>query len=341
VPWFALWLLALAFISLAAARLYVVRLNPEVVFFRTAVGLKRAWARNLPADKRPRVIFAGGSSCHTSIDTSRLLQRNVRALNMGLGAGLGLKFLTRFALSEAKPGDTLILAVEPELFTSSLTDPALAVQLSRALNAPELLRDDNSPACPVRSALALRPGAHHVFMAIGKLLGGRPLDRYGIAELSPCGWHPMRAHSDFKGRSFQPGELSSDARKFLGWLRKWCATNELRLAYSMPWSYVSPEDARVSREQNRNFLLQIAAYMPVLKDPMLGAYSVREHYADTALHLDTEGAALRTDRVAQQLTNWSVWSSAELAELRFSDDGIVHQKAALASRVETVEKAGN
>lgn len=342
MPWFAVWLLAVAFMSWAAASFYSLFLNPEISFYRTAARVKHAWARQLPRESGPRVIFAGGSSCLTSINTLRLLERNVRALNMGMGAGFGAKFLARFALSEVRPGDTLVLALEPDLLMRRLDDPAMAVQLSYSLSAPELLSAPGSPPpSRVRAALALRPGAYHVFTLIGKLIGGRPLYRYNVAELSPCGWQHVPLRWNFAAESPYKGQLSDDARKFFASLRDWCASNDVRLAYSMPWSYVPAREAREFREQSRNLLLQIAAYMPVLKDPSLGAYCVREHFTDTALHLDSEGAALRTDSVAQQLTSWSVWSSAELAELRFSDGGVALERAALASSAESALKKEN
>jgi hypothetical protein len=339
VPWFALWLIALAFVSLTVARFYTVRFNPEVLFWRDSARVKQAWARQCPAEKGARMIFAGGSSCFTSINTSRLVQHNVRALNMGLGAGLGVRFLTQFALSEVKPGDTLVVAIEPPLLIAPMNHPALAVQLSEAMNAPELLQSPDAPEpSAVRAALAMRPGAYHAFTLLGKALRGRPLFRYNMSQVSQSGWQRLDLHWEFAPVVPYRAELSQDVHKLLAWLRDWSAANHVRLVYSMPWCYVSETEANTFREHSRNLLLQIAAYMPVLKDPLLGAYCVRKHYGDTALHLDAEGAALRTDSIAQQLTNWSVWSSAELAELRFSKDGAVNERTSLASRVEDAKK---
>ena len=339
MPWFALWLIALAFTSLAVARFYTVRLNPEVLFWRDSARVKQAWARQCPTENGSRVIFVGGSSCFTSIDTSRLVQRNVRALNMGLGAGLGVRFLTQFALSEVKPGDTLVLAIEPDLLIAPMNHPALAVQLSQAMNAPELLRTPDAPeSFVVRSALAMRPGAYHAFTLLGKVLRGRPLYRYNMSQVSQSGWQRVDLHWDFKPEAPYRAELSQDARKLLAWLREWSAVHHVRLVYSMPWCYVPEAGAAAFREHSRNFLLEIASYMPVLKDPILGAYCVRQHYGDTALHLDAVGAALRTDSVAEQLTNWSVWSPSELAQMRFSDDNAASEAGSLASRVEGTKK---
>ena len=174
---------------------------------------------------------------------------------------------------------------------------------------------------------------------MGKLLRGRPLYRYNISEVNPSGWHRVDLHWDFEAQSPYAAELSNDAHKLLDWLRQWCATNRIRLAYSLPWTFVPAEQAGTFREHSRNLLLQIAAHVPVLKDPALGAYCVRERYSDTALHLDAEGAALRTDTLAQQLTNWSVWSSEELAQLNPSES--VAKQTSFAARPKGAATEGN
>jgi len=52
--------------------------------------------------------------------------------------------------------------------------------------------------------------------------------------------------------------------------------------------------------------------MPVLKDPRLGSYSVKEHFADTPSHLVAASARLRTDELADQLQRRQFWTRAEL-----------------------------
>ena len=329
--------------SWAVGSFYTVHFNPEIAFLRDSTRVKQAWARQLPAAKGPRVIFVGGSSCFTQLDAARLVERhNVRAINMGLGAGLGPNFLTRVGLSEVQAGDTLIVTIEPHLLTAPLREPAMAVQLSHALDAPDLLRHPWTDAVqpgPVSLGLSLRPGAFHMFTLIGKFLTGRPLYRYSISDVSPSGWHQVNLRRDFFSGSPYQLELSTDARRLLNWLSVWCADNHIRVAYSLPWCYVPAKEARKFREHSRNLLLQIAAQMPVLKDTALGAHSVRELYSDNAMHLDPQGAVLRTDSLAQQLINWSVWSTEELAHLDFSES--VTKQASLAARPDQASTEGN
>jgi hypothetical protein len=106
--------------------------------------------------------------------------------------------------------------------------------------------------------------------------------------------------------------LSHEAENLLGWLRDWSTAHRVRVAYSMPWMCVDPRDVTVIQRSNAAFLQQVAQYLPVLKDPHLGASTTREYFADTINHLTPEGSALRTDSLAQQLQAWDVWKNQEL-----------------------------
>jgi hypothetical protein len=103
--------------------------------------------------------------------------------------------------------------------------------------------------------------------------------------------------------------------EYLRSLRDWCRDHEVRLAYSIPWGYTPPTELDQFRRENARFLLQVLEVIPVLRDPRLGAYSVREHFSDSVWHLTEEGAALRTDELARQLKDWDVWSRPELEQL--------------------------
>jgi hypothetical protein len=62
-------------------------------------------------------------------------------------------------------------------------------------------------------------------------------------------------------------------------------------------------------------LLEVSEFIPVLRDSRLGAYTVREHFSDTSLHLTEEGATLRSDEFAEQVKDWKVWTHEELRQL--------------------------
>ena len=136
-------------------------------------------------------LVCGGSSSAFSINGERMLrEQGLPVVNMGMGAGYGARFLTRWALSETRLGDTLIVALEPGLLKGALTDTTEAVHLSYALHQPGLLRNlDNSAAFSLASQLLmLRPGGSHLVTLAAKIAGGKLLYGYRTEDINPSGW---------------------------------------------------------------------------------------------------------------------------------------------------------
>jgi hypothetical protein len=61
--------------------------------------------------------------------------------------------------------------------------------------------------------------------------------------------------------------------------------------------------------------LQVMEFVPVLRDPILGANTHVNHFSDTIWHLNEEGSALRTDGLAGQLFDLQTWGVEELQRL--------------------------
>ena len=317
-PFTAVRLTAVAVVSWALGAAYTVWLNPEVVFFKRAAALKLDWSRRMAQEHRTKTVFFGGSSCTFAINNGRLLsEHQLPAANLGLGAGMGPRVLTRFAWPEVQRGDTLIMAMEPGLLTNPLDDPMLGVQFSLALGRPELMAagDDLEPRATAAKAadlLRLRPGGYHAFTLLGKLVSSQPLYRYHLSDFQPSGWQQTAVRRPLASATARELHLSADARRLLGSLRAGCEQKGVRLAYSLPWVYVTAENLAAFQAANRRFLAEVAEYLPVISDPRLGAYPVREHFADTLWHLTEEGARVRTDELARQIKDWQVWSGSEL-----------------------------
>jgi hypothetical protein len=282
-----------------------------------AARIKQAWAEKMGQEHKTKVLVYGGSSCAFSINGERMLgEQGLPVVNMGLGAGFGARFLTRWAISEARPGDTLIVALEPGLLGGELTDTSGAVQLSYALHQPGLLRDlDNSSTLPLASQLLmLRPDGSHLVTLVAKIVGGKPLFRYRTQDINPSGWiqTAVRLPVETPGPA---GALSTQSRKLLEDLAGWCRQRNVRLAYSIPWGFTTPDEQVSFQHQNAAFLLQMAELMPVLKDPALGVCTNREYYAETGWHLTRAGSNLRSDSLSYQIKEWSTWKANELRTL--------------------------
>jgi hypothetical protein len=319
LPWRALRLAAAALVTLVIAAVYTLRLNPEIRFYKHAALVKLGWAEKLSREQGVKIIVCGGSSTAFSIDGERMLQQHgLPTANFGLHAGMEPLFLAAIAAQSARPGDTVVLALEPGLLMTPFQSPDLAAQMGTALRRPDLIHASGLTGEPVhwvRNCLSLRPGAYHFFTLLGKIALRKPLYRYAPEEVQASGWQRAKDIRPIPDQGLAEGRLCPDARRLLMVLKNWGHTNRVQVVYSLPWGWVTEDRLRPFQRMNVRFLREVAAILPVLKDPALGAYRVREHFSDSHWHLTAEGAAARSDSLAAQLKSRSFWSQQELEQL--------------------------
>jgi len=316
-------LFGLAAMSVAAwvgAAFYTLKFNPEIQNFKQGARIKLAWVRSLPDPSAARLIVFGGSSSTFSFDGELALKEfNQPALNLALGAGMGAKVLTRFAAAHARAGDTLVMAMEPALWIGTLEPPQLGTQFAIACGEPNLAGAGLEvwPAPPLGAAdylAALRPGGGHVVAMLVKILSRRELYRYRIADYLPSGQQVTKVRlTPTAPRG--PGVPSAESRQFLSGLAEWCRLRGIALIYSIPWGYCPEGELADFRRENVAFLAAVSEFMPVLEDERLGAYPVVGHFADTAWHLNREGAAVRTRAMLEAHRAGRFHSRAGLLEL--------------------------
>lgn len=280
--------------------------------FDLAMTAKRQkWARKLTAEHGAKYIVMGGSSTAFGIDSDYLLrEEKIVMANFGMTAGLGPKVIAQTALAEARPGDTVLLAFEPGLLVGSSAPVAYSVQMAFRVGHPEWVTEDSLgvPGFSWPAAvLALRPGAYRFLAQVGKNVLGMPAFRYRVED-SPgeSGFLTTAVRAPIGDTPRRP-LLSDEGAALLTGIRDWCAARQIRCFYVLPWGYCRPEAAEAFRQENRYFVAQVSAFVPVLQDPMLGAYAVPEHFADTNWHLTTEGARVRTRALARHLRAGDVW----------------------------------
>lgn len=312
-PRWALTLIAVAALVWASGAAYTLRMNPEVAFFRFGDRQKQGWLRQMRASHTHVTLVYGGSSVATSIDGRRLLERHgLPVVNLGLGAGMGAKVLSRYALEHVEPGDTLLIGLEPALLVGTIELEPLGVQFALGTGQPGLLREGGWIDWP-SALLDLRPGGYHVITLAGKLALRKPLYRYALREFQDDGRQVVEPRLDLTGAEAGNLRLSADGRALLVFIRDTCASRGVRVAYSMSWHYCRQESAGALRRCHLRFLGDVSEILPVLKDPSLGVHVDPRHFADTTAHPTSEGAALRTDELAASLKTWGVWTPAELA----------------------------
>ena len=318
-PRLAAGLVLLALGAWAGSAVYSTRYNPQTRFFVEQARLQDRWARKMEREHGRKVIVTGGSSTMFSIIGEQMLgQHGLPTVNMGLSAGMGAQVIVSRALPELRTGDTLVLALEPGLLTSPLEPLTLGVQFSYAMGHPEWATApllDGVPLSKGSSLLELRPDAYHVCTLAGKILSRRPLFRYQVGDVASSGWSHTAVRFPLNGPNEHGSELSADGRRFLHSLRQWCDEHQIRVVYSLPWSYCPKSAEKAFQRSNLRTLLQIDEFIPVLNDPMLGADSDLTHFADTAWHLNEDGSRLRTESLGRQLTDWRVWQPGELRRI--------------------------
>ena len=189
---------------------------------------------------------------------------------MAAAPGWGPLFSTESVLAQARPGDTLIVALEPGLLTDPLDQLAEGVQFSFAAHHAEWVLHPVLGVSQMNwfEALnALRPGGAHSFTLLSKVAAHKPLLRYHASDYRPSGFEqtPVRVRPIVLAG--HGADLSPDAGVLLRNLRAWCDQRHVRVAYSMPWSYATPDQARAFQRSNIRLLLEINQFIPILKDP--------------------------------------------------------------------------
>jgi len=289
-----------------AGAVYTLHFNVEMRLTRFMLERKLDWIRNrLPAERR--VIVFGGSSSSFSISPTHALQQGVPIGNLGMGAGIGAKALTRLALSEARRGDILVMALEPELLSGDGRVTLIGAQSAIVLGRPGLASESEDPDPAVRGEWgpwfwALRPGGYHVVTMLGKLIQGRPLYRYRAEDFFEDGQQQTEVRGELAGFRGEPTPQLSDWGR--GWIRRtrvYCEARGVELVYALPWTFTDPAHATEVQRRHAAFLEQVAQEVEVLPDERLGVVTEREWYCDTQFHMTLEGSRIRTDALMKGL----------------------------------------
>ncbi len=285
---------------------YTLHLNVEMQLTRFMLERKLSWIRNrLPADGR--VLVFGGSSSSFSISPAHALERGVPLGNLGMGAGIGAKALTRLALAEARRGDVLVMALEPELLSGDGTITLIGAQSAIVLGRPGLASgsedpDPNADAGWSPWFWALRPGGHHAVTMLGKVLQRRPLYRYAAADFFEDGQQQTEVRGELGGFRGEPlPRLSEWGRQWIRRTRGWCEANGVELVYALPWTYTDPAHADEVRRRHGAFVAQVAEELEVLPDSRMGVVTERDWYCDTQFHMTLEGSRIRTGALVDAL----------------------------------------
>ena len=128
-----------------------------------------------------------------------------------------------------------------------------------------------------------------------------PLFHYDVGEIKPSGLVNTPIHHTPDATPMDGGTISPSCGALLRSLSDWSRTNRVRLCYSLPIAWSSPDHAPEFQRHNAKFLLEVSRFLSIMKDDRLGAHTNADWFADDAWHLTAAGAAVRTDELAAQL----------------------------------------
>lgn len=319
------FILTAVVLSFCINRLYEYYLRPESLFFKDCLRASTKWNESLRQDAAPCYIFSGGSEVRMAIEPQVMLEKHgVKAVNVGLQAGNGVRCNTQIALSFLRKGDTLLLSYIPGnyflkhdgvthkginfcydvLDKSAFFDGIIPVS---AYSVASLIRGDVSNYTIHLLRLLMRPDCIYRYACVRN------------ARITPSGHveifltneqHVVLDNSPAKDHiAFDAKNMMAGWKHFLEDLKKYCSDNGINLAIYISRAHY-PERYRKINAAVALFFIDMG--IPVVKDAYLGCCSDTSHFSDTFLHLSAKGSKVFSEFLAEQLKNKEYWNKSEL-----------------------------
>lgn len=320
-----LFLVATFIASILLSVYYTFRINPENRFFCRATEASDQWNAQLEQHYASKYVIAGGSSSRTSIDPRILRdQYGIALVNAGYTIAFSASVPIELALDYLKPGDTLIVALEPPVLFSQEADHTADVLPKSTSNGDRFLfvrkgfpYSGNFKSLGLREMPVIFLANSNTNWRLAKnMLLSRSL--YSLNDqttvLHPSGWvevtyKPSGGLSDPKLAPPIPvRRMSSHMHNFFDHLKTWSEQNNVAVMYVIPRHYASPG----SRLEMAYLALDVSSHIPVLKDRTLGVSDHHDDFADTPLHLNASGTEKMTHELARLLTKREFWTKKEL-----------------------------
>jgi len=308
---FPLTLLACLIAAYALSAALTITLNPETAFWAEAVAQREAAAAAIRRESPDETItfFTGGSSCAFSIAPKIIEETTGRpAINLGLPASAGARYILHQALRLAEPGDLIVVCLEPDLLTfpaqeSSPSKTGFALEAARGNLTASAGGSTFGEIPGISDYLTLpRPGANYLITLAGRGLTGKGY-RYKPEDIGYRGI----LRTDTRDPDLRGGGDSSvtalhpEGRMLLESFAAAAKRKGVRLAYSMPWYFTDTASLAHNRANKQKVLADIATIMPVIEDGFSGAMDGIENFADSGLHLSDKGTAARSQALAISL----------------------------------------
>lgn len=310
---FLLAIIAWTFLSFIFAAWIAIPANEEVQFWQMVVERRDSEIARLRLERpdTPIIFFAGGSSCAFSID-SAIIEKTcgIPAFNLGLPVSSGGPYLIHHAFSRTRPGDIVVICLEPDLLTTHSTETtpsrfSLAMAVSEGTPSDAGGGNELGKIPDFRDYLTLaRPGANHIATLLGKIATGRGY-RYTADDLRYHGRVETPIHNPGVSASRKSStSLTPKGRELLETAARIASKQGVHVVYSMPWLLTATEVVDTNRGCNLSILSSIRSILPAIDDGFAGAHDDANLFADTGLHLSVSGSAIRSQALADALSAW-------------------------------------
>jgi hypothetical protein len=262
------------------------------------------------AEQKPRLLIVGGSSVLFGVQAA-LIQRETGqpTINLGTHAALGPRYLLNRARAVVRPGDTVLLALEYELYEWGDADGARWMD---AIYVDYLLSSDpgyfRSLPWTRLFEVAMRQPINQLSRAVRARFNPKPIPRdpiYDVANLNANGDLTGHIASQRQGRNIDIDHPhahlingfmnTAGAWQDIADFCSWAESNRVRVLATFPNLAHRPEydapagqqaPAQIEHFYNTHNVQVVGTAREAMRPP--------EAYFDTRYHLTEEAAAART-----------------------------------------------
>lgn len=271
---------------------------------------KIEWAQSI---SEPKLVVVGGSSSLFGISCKQLHQAlNIPCVNGGTHAGLGIDYILYRAKEFLKPGDTVLLAIAYEFYSTNQRHPSdLLVDYVLSRDPHFLVNKDLSSAVQIVmgvSWLRLLSGVVNTFIPptdYGIPYKAKSLNRYGdetgnrLRDLSKGQKRRRDQLTPLNARGSVTSSYGMDKiQEFIAY----CKQNDMVVLATWPNTLWFDE---YEQEAYRDFFMSIRNFHQNLNVPLLGEYREfmyeKAQIFDTIYHLNRSGVRRRTEQLERYL----------------------------------------
>jgi hypothetical protein len=258
--------------------------------------------------KQPKILVVAGSSALFGV-SAEMIQQTTQSptINLGTHAGLGIDYLLHRAKEFAKPGDTILLAPEYELYmadykrSNTLVGYVFAHDPGYILNNPKIIFELSLERLMYGIGVRLKflptienSGYNNDLNENGDIIGNSEslIDAEKRAKLAAVEPFPVKSNVLENPAAFQK----------LGKFLIWCRNNQVKVVATWPntiWfnAYSQPKYQRLFDDIQKFYQ---NAGVPIAGSSRAFMYD-KSWFYDTIYHLHDRGVKVRTEQLITQL----------------------------------------